>query len=447
MQYKPIKYQKHLRVFEDKSEYHASGDHVETFREGVLSNDAKKRIKAIRKAFEDGFLESLIACLLEGKAKVNTSKVSQQATQGVRGLVDSVTSEVGRALIGLSVMQLCIKSIAPDQNIRLHKGNSNQTSFSWVEGISMRTLDKEHVTPTLRKYNLLKLNADGFMMTRSLAENYPYTFLYKANLRGAREQWLALVEELETGKSSPIETLKHLLSQLITVAADFDTAAEGCLLLVNQVIGNFPTRGSVVSLLKQHADDSDYVARLFEINMHSLMQAAVETGAYGYVTVKPLSQMRSANKKHGNIADIELLEDNQIIEAWDAKYGKGYLREEIEEATEKIQGHDFVKIIGFVTNTEIERTNEISDRIEEIKQLYSVHLEIITFENWVDRIYKVVIDSDTATEEELSQKWLCVYCEYLCQKRRAHAPIDEPCMGWVTSLSKILRNAQENTAN
>jgi hypothetical protein len=36
--------------------------------------------------------------------------------------------------------------------------------------------------------------------------------------------------------------------------------------------------------------------------------------------LKPLSQMRSANKKHGNIGDIEILEARQIIESWDAKY-------------------------------------------------------------------------------------------------------------------------------
>ena len=30
--------------------------------------------------------------------------------------------------------------------------------------------------------------------------------------------------------------------------------------------------------------------------------------------------MRVANKKHGNIGDIELIEDGEIIESWDAKW-------------------------------------------------------------------------------------------------------------------------------
>lgn len=440
MKYKRTEHQKHLRVFEDRSEYHADNGHTEMFHEGIISIDAKKRIKEIRDAFEEGFLDNLISNLLKGKASVDVDKISEPASESVNALVDSLTSEVGRALIGLSVMQLCIKSINQEQNIRLHKGSSNRASFSWVEGVSMRTLDKKHVTPTLRKHNLLRLNADGFMMTRSLAENYPYTFLYKANLRGAREQWLVLVEELEKENTSPIETLKYLLSRLINAASMFDKAAGELLKIADQAIDQYSDRSSVTSLLKQHSDDSDYAARLLEINMHSLMQAAVEAGAFGCVEVKPLSQMRSANKKHGNIGDIELLEDDQIIEAWDAKYGKGYLREEIEEVVEKLQDHDYVKTVGFVTNIEIERTVEISSRIEEIEQLYSVNLEVIAYDNWVDRIYEISLDSGTTTEQELSQKWLITYCEYLCQRRRANAPIDEPCLDWVVALTKILIN-------
>ena len=439
MRYKQAGCQRHLRIFEDRSEYHADNRHTEMFHEGTVSQEATRRNQKVRDGFKGGFFEDLISSLLEGKISVDTDKISEPASESVNALVDSLTSQVGRALIGLSVMQLCIKSVCPDQNIRLHKGSFNRASFSWVEGISMRTLDKKYVTPILRKYNLLRLNADGFMMTRSLAENYPYTFLYKARLRGAREQWLILVEELEKGGTSPIETLKYLLSRLINAASIFDEAADELLKSVDEIIGQYANRSSVASLLKQHLDDSDYAARLLEIGMHSLMQAAVETGAFEGMEVKPLSQMRSANKKHGNIGDIELLDEyDQIIEAWDAKYGKAYLREEIEEATEKLRHHAYVKLIGFVTNAEIERSIEISKRIEDIEQLYSVNFEVITYDDWVDRIYGISLSSGTASEEKLSQKWLVTYCEYLCQRRRANAPIDEPCFDWVLSLSKIL---------
>jgi hypothetical protein len=431
-------HQEHLRVFETRSEYHVASDQIEVFCEGPISKEAKIRGKEIREAFENGFLDNLISSLLEGTTTIDIQKISGSVLENINILVDSLTSEVGRALIGLSVMQLCIKSINPKQNVRLHKGSSNNSAFSWVEGLSMRTLDKSYVTPILRKYNLLRLNADGFMMTRSLAENYPYTLLYKANLRGARPEWLSLVEELEGGESTPIEILKYLLSKLISTASEFEGTVNTVMNLVYSKVNRFIDKSSIIEFMKNHAEESDYAARLFEISMHSLMQSAVETGAFGDLQVKPLSQMRSANKKHGNIGDIELLENDLIIEAWDAKYGKGYLREEVEEAFEKIQNHDCVRIVGFVTTVDIERPAEILKRINDIQELCSVEIEIIRFDDWVDRIYERV--SDMSTEMQLSQAWLTTYCEYLCQRRRDNAPIDEPCFQWVNYLYEILNN-------
>ncbi len=276
------------------------------------------------------------------------------------------------------------------------------------------------------------------MMTRSLAENYPYTFMYKANLRGARAEWLALVEEIEEERTSAIETLKYLLSRLINAASEFSSEADSLIEQSQKYVERCSDREVTMSILVRHSEQSDYAARLLEINMHALMQAAIESGAFGDMEVKPLSQMRSANKKHGNIGDIELLDDGQIVEAWDAKYGKSYLREEVEEVIEKFQNHDYVKTVGFVTNVAIERTSEINKRIDEVAQLYSISLEVLSYRDWVNSIYKRALTTDMISEEELSQNWFSTYCEYLSQKRRDVAPIDEQCLEWVRSLHRII---------
>lgn len=426
--------EKHLRVFERRSEYVTNNGQVEVFPEGVVSTHAKKRMKLIKDAFENRYLEQVIIDLKEGKITTDLDKVSIITQTNLRQLVDLVTSEVGRALIGLTVMQLCIKAIAPEQSIRLHKGSSIRGSFSWVEGISMRTLDKSYVTPTLRRHDLVRLNADGFMMTRSLAENYPYSSLYKAQLRGAREQWLAIVEELEIGTTDPQESLKYLLSLLLNAANSFNQLSSQLLQLVEIKLPNFNTQDDVIKLMKSHADVSDYAARLLEISMHALLQPAIESGALGDVTLKPLSQMRSANKKHGNIGDIELLEGHDIVEAWDAKYGKSYLREEIEEAAEKIHNHDNIQIVGFVTNTEIKRTAELNNRITELSAFYGVDFKIATYEDWVGLIYNRCFESLMIDEKSLSQEWVKAYALTLAQRKRAIAPVDEPCMEWIQQL-------------
>lgn len=438
MKYNERRTEKHLRVFEDRSEYFMDNGRVEIFQEGIISNEAKKRIKAIKNKFEAGFLDKLILDLKEGKTTIDLAKVSPSAQQNIRQLVDLVTSEVGRALIGLTVMQLSIKAIAPKQCIRLHKASSNTGSFSWVEGVSMRTLDKNYVTPTLRRHDLVRLNADGFMMTRSLAENYPYSALYKAQLRGARDQWLGIVEELETGTTDPEESLKHLLSLLLNAATSFNDAASDLIALLDKKINRIKSRRDVTKLMTQHANTSDYAARLLEISMHALLQPAVECGALGDVSLNPLSQMRSANKKHGNVGDIELLEGHDIVESWDAKYGKSYLREEIEEAVEKIPEHDHIQLVGFVTNVAIQRTAELNRRIADLSSLHGVDFQIVSYEDWVDLIYKRCIESSLIDEEVLSREWLKAYVLTLAQRKRDVSPIDEPCMEWIRLLKAEL---------
>jgi hypothetical protein len=133
---------------------------------------------------------------------------------------------VGRALVGLTVLQLCVKAIEPEQSIRLHKAGGAGSNFSWAEGIPMRVLDKHYITPILRRFDLLRLNADGFMMTRSLAENYPYSKLYKAAIRGARTEWLEIVDLIEVGTIQPESALSHLIGLLFNRSDKFKRAAE-----------------------------------------------------------------------------------------------------------------------------------------------------------------------------------------------------------------------------
>lgn len=103
--------------------------------------------------------------------------------------------------------------------------DASSSSFSWRDGISMRSLDKQYITPTLRQYDLLRLNADGIMMTRSLAENYPYSIVYKANIRGARREWINIVEAIEANEIATEIALHYLLSQLLNQAKVFKDLA------------------------------------------------------------------------------------------------------------------------------------------------------------------------------------------------------------------------------
>lgn len=197
-------------------------------------------------------------------------------------------------------------------------------------------------------------------------------------------------------------------------------------------------QGIALNLILRHINQSDYAARLMEIAMHSLMQAMQEYQVFSNSLLKPLSQMRSANKKHGNVGDIELLEDRQIVEAWDAKYGKSYLRDEIEELSEKLEVHPAVRRAGFVTSLEPERLDELKPRCEEIEEIFGISLEILTFEEWVQEQFDRALAEEATTEQELASAWIRAYAQSLAQQRREIAPIDEPCYQWLFTLNETL---------
>ena len=430
-----------LIILKDKSILEKSDGFSETFEEGKISQQAQTRMKQVKDALEAGFLKNIIRNI-QKDLSVDTA-ISEEHASKIKNLVDSVTSEVGRALIGITVIQLCIKAICPEQNIRLHKGgNAKGGNFSWKEGISMRTLDKTHITPVLREFDLLKLNADGFMMTRSLAENYPYSRLYKAALRGGKKEWFEIVEDLEDKKLDPLVGLKYLIMLLANRSNTLIQLSNNCIVKTTEYLSTGPSTDHIFSLINNFINNSEYSARAFEIAIHAAYQALDEMDYIkGYL--KPISQMRSANKKHGNIGDIEILETSKgmlIIESWDAKYGKQNLREELEELSEKLPHHPECNMAGFITNSFPVQSSEIQKRIIELEEMHDCSIKIWSFIDWFEKEVQEFLEDDY---HKFGSLWLSALVESFCQRRRDKAPIDEPCEYWIKNLLAILTQAIE----
>jgi hypothetical protein len=422
-----------LVILKDRSLFTDAKGVEHEFKEGAVDRTAQDRMRRVRTALDEGFLTNLIRTEKEYPVQ---SEIPEECARTIQSLVGSVTSEVGRALIGIAVMQLSIKAICPDQSVRLHKGGAaGGENFSWVQGISMRTLDKAYITPALRHFGLLNLNADGFMMTRSLAENYPYTALYKAAIRGGKRDWLQIVEDLETGHLNGTEGLRYLISLLINRSTQFESLAIKCVSAVDTWMKASANPTQYYEFIDRFVQSSDYSARVFEIALHAAYQALDEM-RYVSGTLKPISQMRSANKKHGNVGDIEILKSTAgmlIGEAIDAKFGKVNLREELEELSEKLAYHPECEVAGFVCDREPLRSPEIVQRMAEIGELHNCTIGIESFSEWFSRI----MDTVATDEIRFCQLWLKALTESLCQRRREVAPIDEPCEAWIRSLATL----------
>ncbi len=429
MKYSPS--EPHLQVFHDRSVLVYETGKSQTFSEGKLTKAAQGRLRKVKETLETGFLPNLIDECRKPDAQLDD--LTPVYMNLLKMMVDSMTSEVGRAIVGLTVMQLCVKCIVPEQCIRLHKGGNSysNTRFSWQDGLPMRSLDKTFITPVLRSYDLLRTNADGVMMTRSLAENYPYSKLYKAAIRGARAEWLEIIDLLENGTLDPNIALRHFIVLLLNKSERFYDLAAKTLNLVKAIINKKPSIEAITNFIRRYIDTSDYSARLLEIAMHSLFQV-LDDNMLLDGNLKPLSQMRSANKKHGNIGDIEVTIGTgtlEIREAWDAKYGKPYLRDELEELNEKLNDHLETELVGFVVDQPPALKEEILDRLQEIEEIHQIEVKILSFENWIELQLAQADD-----KHKLTMEWLLALSEALCQKRRDRAPIDEPADAWVAEL-------------
>ena len=391
------------------------------------------RLLKIENSLSNGYLDGLVCQVRAGGA---APVIEEEHLAIIERLTAAVTSEVGRALVGLSVLILAVKDIEPSQTIRLHKGGRG--NFSWRDGIPMRSLDRKYITPVLRKHELLRLNNDGFMMTRTLAENYPYSSFYKAAIRGAKEEWLSLVDLVETGKAKPRPLLEALISILINNSERVKALGEEALQKTTSFLSSHPDFEEVSALIKRHVTSSTYSARLLEVSMHSLFQVLQ---AHDKLPGKlnHLSQMRSANKKHGNIGDIEVASpDNEsyVVEAWDAKYGKPYLRDELEELHDKMAFHPEVEIAGFVVDRMPEITSDITDRINELSIIHGVTVQILSFDQWTKQETERCSEVPT---KGFAAEWLTAYVESLALKRPEIAPIDEPTDVWLKDINEILK--------
>src|SRR5690606_6514374 len=104
--------------------------------------------------------------------------------------------------------------------------------------------------------------ADGFMMTRSLAENYPYSKLYKAAIRGARQEWLEITDAVETGRLDAVNALKQLVIFLNNKSEAFIELTNNTLSALQKFLKKKPAFKKSYNTVIEFIESSTYSARM-----------------------------------------------------------------------------------------------------------------------------------------------------------------------------------------
>lgn len=416
-----------------------------TFEEGAQTDEARQRYEHIQKELNDGYLEEQIHDVTTTGTHVDT-ELSEQHQALIDDLVDGVSDGAGRSLAGLAVVQLTIKSINPDQSIRLHKGSQRSDHFGWKEGISFRTIDSSHIAPALREYDLLYVNKDGVMMTRSLAENYPYSRVYKASLRGPRDAWGKLVEAIERSDSTlaPEPALRYLLLALVTRGSYAKEISQNLLEAVEDLRNTGTSTDQIFDVIQRHIRQSPHSDRVLKIALHALYQVLDDNDHLSGVSptggklqppeFTPLPDAE-IDSHQSSVTVTHPSDESHIHTAWDVNTGRLDMAAKLDQLENLLQAHPEIERLGVIVENGPSVDPSIDDRLTTIEEQHNVEIRITTFEDlcteWLEDLLSSGIDYS---------QWLVAYAETLTHRRRDRAPLNEPTREWVEILTGVLED-------
>jgi len=199
-----------------------------------------------------------------------------------------------------------------------------------------------------------------------------------------------------------------------------------------------PSLQAIGGIIKNHINHSEARARLLEVAMHALLQALEDAGADLGGNLKPLMPMRTANQKHRNFGDIEIMLGDAVLESWDAKYDNPYLSDALDVFVEKIRGRDVSELsFGYVLLPEKKHYQDVERKIADIIEEYGVEVLVLSFDEWVE-VQFTRAQPENASVETVATAWLRAYTESLALRRTERAPIDEPTHDWLQTLQHLL---------
>jgi len=412
---------------------------VETFTRGKA--DAKSKTDEILNILniENGFLDSILNDAIKQSKKgifpFEDPLLTEKGAILTRALIDGFGGEKGRGLYVHSVLVSAIKTVCPEQDIRLHKTD-------WVDGIGMRVIDKKCISAWFNSRNLgVKMNSDGVFMTRSLAVDIPYVPSFPPKIKGPKDEWLELISGIQFGEIDPESALRALLFGAHIRNIKFDNLVDSIFELCSRFDEN-PSQ--VFDIIHKHIyQRKNGGSRLLEIALHSFVQICFEEG-YEIPTIgktslmAPIKPMRSPDKKAGDVGDIQFRHESfidekgsrYIVYAIDAKYGKSISDYEIDRLLTHLSDEDTPQ--PHLTNFDfvgLDKPCINAKKTHLFNQPNFPDIRAISLREFVREI---------DPNDLLSIKWFKRYVSMLSTQNLGYGQVTEITTDWLISLLTLL---------
>jgi len=409
------------------------------------SNESKVKGREIRNAmsadFFDNHLRVAIASSERGLNPLDDPGLTSDSADYLRAIYGNIDGEKGRALYLWCLALAGVKEVYPEQDIRLHKPSV------WRDAVSMRTIASETVGHWfINNSSNVTVNPFGPAMTRSFAVNLPWVTCWTENIKGPRDEWLQIIDQLHYNRIRPYSVIRALLYLDYVANQRFDQLSEE----LQGIIGKDSYSIAPIRVLQRHIRErSNGGARLLEVAIHSLMQCAYENNLkipHIDATRAPdeIKSMRSADRKAGGIGDIQFRHSQwknrrgqRFFEyAIDAKHDISEISHEINRLLESVNhpetpqphllGVDFV---GLDKPIILENTDTNSS-IERLTQM-QVRVRAISLSELADEI---------DPEGEIRINWLRRYASMLMKEDNGYGIMSEITYDWLDTLFSLVEN-------
>lgn len=320
--------------------------------------------------------------------------LSDNDCENLSVIIESACTFKNKSVLAVICTLLYKKIMSPEQDIRLHQAKMKG-------GFAGRTLDKQNVTPFLKKENFPHMSETGWL-SRSLEQAVPYNLEYTGIIKPPllKKAFLAVIDDIENGKSNARDCLLFIFRKL----ADWRTNNAEMQLAkpMNKQISD------IIRLVRNHWDSSSAgVSKLPTLAIYATYKCLVpEVSKYHQCTLLPLLSHTSADSRTNRIGDIEVRsKDGYPFEAVEIKHQLPITSAMVKGLSEKIINAGVKTFYILSTKEEIAQNEipKITELLLSFNQSHGCQVIVNGVASTLKYYLRLMTDSDKFIHEYVQQ--------------------------------------------